>query len=215
MAARHSADECLQHCVIGTALDGMCVGLVVTNPATRITWMNRSAEKLLGTRRQEALGQLLGAILKDPRFAAFWRDVEEDEGTVMDSISIHWPKAAELKVNATRCLGPAGEDIGRALLFCDVSRERSAQVELSRELADHLLRLAPATADEPEPHHGLTPQELQILRLVGDGLGNEDIAARIGIAPSTLRTHLKHVYRKTGLRSRAEAVRYALRNGLS
>ena len=49
---------------------------------------------------------------------------------------------------------------------------------------------------------------------LGQGLSNEDIARRMFVAPSTVRSHLKHVYRKTGLKSRAEAVRFANRNGI-
>ena len=108
----------------------------------------------------------------------------------------------------------SGELIGRALLFCDVTAERTIQVELSKEATERLMSIADAHVAEPEPHGGLTAQELRVLRLVGEGLGNNEIARKMFIAPSTVRSHLKQIYRKTGLQSRSEAVRYALRSGL-
>ena len=207
-------DNCIEQCLVGTALDGMCVGLVMMNAAARITWMNRAAERLLGVEKPLAYGQLLGQVLKDPQFSAFWQDAHEQNETVMGAVSIRFPEATDLKVNSTQCLDHAGELIGWVLLFCDVTHERAAQVELSREISDRLLNLAPVDERDPVPSAGLTAQELQILRLVGQGLSNQEISARLSVALSTLRSHLKHIYRKTGLRSRTEAVRYAIRNGL-
>jgi DNA-binding CsgD family transcriptional regulator len=60
----------------------------------------------------------------------------------------------------------------------------------------------------------LTHQEVRILRLVGQGLRNDEIAEQAHISASTVRSHLKSVYRKLKLGSRAEAVSYAIRNHL-
>jgi DNA-binding CsgD family transcriptional regulator len=51
---------------------------------------------------------------------------------------------------------------------------------------------------------GLTPTELEVVRHVADGLTNPEIAERMFIARSTVKTHLLHVYAKLGLRNRAE-----------
>ena len=207
-------DNCIDQCMIGTALDGMCVGLVVMNPATRVNWINRAAENLLGVDRQASCGQLMGQVLKDPQFSAFWQQARDEDDTVLGAVSVRYPKAAEFKVNVTRCLDCAGELIGRVLLFCDVTDERVAQIELTRELTDKLLNITREPGATPVPDTGLTAQELQVLRLVGNGLGNKEIAAQLHVAPSTLRSHLKSIYRKTGISSRAEAVRYAIQNRL-
>jgi len=50
---------------------------------------------------------------------------------------------------------------------------------------------------------------------VGSGLGNQQIAAEMSVSQSTVRTHLKHIYRKLSLPSRSDAICYALRNNLA
>lgn len=57
----------------------------------------------------------------------------------------------------------------------------------------------------------LTPRELEIVRLVGTGIGNKEIAHRLGISVATVRTHLSHVYGKLGPVSRVELALYAAR----
>jgi DNA-binding CsgD family transcriptional regulator len=179
-----------------------------------VNWVNRAAETLLGVDRRASCGQLMGQVLKDPQFSAFWQQAREQDDTVLGAVSVRYPKPAEFKVNVTRCLDCAGELIGRVLLFCDVTNERVAQIELSRELTDRLLNITREPGAEPVPDIGLTAQELHVLRLVGNGLGNKEIAQQLHVAPSTLRSHLKSIYRKTGISSRAEAVRYAIQNRL-
>ena len=55
----------------------------------------------------------------------------------------------------------------------------------------------------------LTPTELDVVRLVSEGLGNKDIATRLFMSPRTVQTHLTHVYTKLGLASRVQLVNEA------
>ena len=59
----------------------------------------------------------------------------------------------------------------------------------------------------------LTPAELQVARLVGEGLRNEAIARRLFIAPGTVKVHLTQIFAKLGITTRAElAAQAASRN---
>jgi len=50
----------------------------------------------------------------------------------------------------------------------------------------------------------LTPTELQVVRLVSEGLRNEAIARRLFIAPGTVKVHLSHIFAKLGITTRTE-----------
>ncbi|HKI39240.1 MAG TPA: LuxR C-terminal-related transcriptional regulator, partial [Mycobacterium sp.] len=58
----------------------------------------------------------------------------------------------------------------------------------------------------------LTPTERDVVRLVSEGLGNKDIAARLFVSPRTVQTHLTHVYTKLGLTSRVQLAQEAGRH---
>jgi DNA-binding CsgD family transcriptional regulator len=60
----------------------------------------------------------------------------------------------------------------------------------------------------------LTARELQVLRLVAEGLDNRVIGRRLGITRSTVKHHLEAVYAKLGVHGRLEAVREGVRRGL-
>jgi len=59
----------------------------------------------------------------------------------------------------------------------------------------------------------LTRAELDVVRLVSEGLGNKDIAARLFISPRTVQAHLTHIYTKLGLASRVQLAQEAVRHG--
>lgn len=71
--------------------------------------------------------------------------------------------------------------------------------------------LMPASSDE-RPH--LSPRELEIVALIADGHENKQIARRLGISETTVKTHLRSAFERLGVTSRSEAVATALRHGL-
>jgi NarL family two-component system response regulator LiaR len=61
----------------------------------------------------------------------------------------------------------------------------------------------------------LTEREMEVLRLVAQGLSNEEIAGRLVIAERTVRTHVSNILGKLHLANRTQAALYALREGLA
>jgi DNA-binding CsgD family transcriptional regulator len=59
----------------------------------------------------------------------------------------------------------------------------------------------------------LTPTERDVVRLVSEGLANNDIATRLFVSPRTVQTHLTHVYTKLGITSRVQLAQEAARHG--
>jgi DNA-binding NarL/FixJ family response regulator len=93
------------------------------------------------------------------------------------------------------------------------------------ELPDALMRAyeetvsAPIGRDERRQTNaardvGLTDRELEILRALGDGHSNREIAKRLWLAEQTVKFHLTNIYRKLNVSSRTEAVHWAYRHGV-
>jgi HD-GYP domain-containing protein (c-di-GMP phosphodiesterase class II) len=61
---------------------------------------------------------------------------------------------------------------------------------------------------------GLTPREVDVLRLVSRGLSSKEVAARLVISPKTARNHIEHIYSKIGVSNRAGASLFAIQHGL-
>lgn len=65
------------------------------------------------------------------------------------------------------------------------------------------------------PPVDLTRRETEVLRLIADGLSNRDIATRLFVSESTVKTHINNLFAKAHLRDRAHAVRYAFETGIA
>ena len=84
---------------------------------------------------------------------------------------------------------------------------------VTRRLIDEFASGAPS-GDTEIPVHALTDREQEVLKLVAQGLSNSEIAAALVVEESTVKTHVRHVLQKLGLRDRVQAVVAAYEAGL-
>jgi DNA-binding CsgD family transcriptional regulator len=67
---------------------------------------------------------------------------------------------------------------------------------------------------QPYSHALLSPREQEIIRLVADGCPDKAIARTLGISPWTVNTHLRRIFTKLGVHSRAKMVAYVYQLGV-
>jgi DNA-binding NarL/FixJ family response regulator len=84
---------------------------------------------------------------------------------------------------------------------------------VTRRLLDHFAGSLPGV-DRPPELARLTERELEILTLLADGLSNAELAERLFLSETTVKTHVSSVLRKLDLRDRVQAVVFAHRAGL-
>ena len=91
----------------------------------------------------------------------------------------------------------------------------SGQVYFHQSIARLLFREPLAPAEQEAKCEELTDREMEILRLIAQGLSNEEIAERLVIARSTVGVHIGRILGKLGLANRTQAALYALRTGIA
>jgi two-component system NarL family response regulator len=91
-----------------------------------------------------------------------------------------------------------------------VRRIAAGEAMLSASMITKLVTELRANSDEPK----LSVREVEVLQLLGDGLTNIEIADRLFISESTVRTYLHRLLEKLQLKNRAQATAYAIRHHL-
>jgi DNA-binding NarL/FixJ family response regulator len=86
---------------------------------------------------------------------------------------------------------------------------------ITRRLIERFLRQPPLAPAGSKPLDQLTTREREVLELIAHGLSNSEIAVRLYLTEATVKTHVAHIYRKLGLRDRAQAVVYAHEAGVA
>lgn len=122
--------------------------------------------------------------------------------------------AADALRNGVRAVLP--REASAAEIVAAVEAAAAGLVVLHPEAVDSLLPLLPAPArTAPVPgQQPLTPREIEVLRMMAEGLGNKTIARRLGISEHTVKFHIGSIFTKLDASSRTEAVTLGARQGL-
>ncbi len=107
------------------------------------------------------------------------------------------------------------KDVGPEELVAAVRKAAAGEAVLHPRVAARVVRELRADQKEtPAPWHELSERELEVLRLVADGLANTEIAGLLVISEKTVKSHVSNILSKLHLEDRTQATAYAWRNGL-
>ncbi|BAN47378.1 helix-turn-helix transcriptional regulator [Metapseudomonas resinovorans] len=101
----------------------------------------------------------------------------------------------------------AGVSLLRTNSLAPFSAEELQRLHGLRGLLDLAVRRLPDAPAELDALAGLTPKEREIALLLREGLSNKDLARQLDLGLATVKTHMIHLFRKSGARSRTELVR--------
>ncbi len=159
-----------------------------------------SADRYLG-----AVDSLLGTGTPEEWFAAAAEMDRRMSAPVHEALTL---------VEHARHLHRNGAQAHRILRLTDQARALAEPIGHHRVLRQ-LDALTPTSGDEPVgPPSTLTAREIEVVRLVGEGLSNREIARRLVITENTAANHVRSILAKTGSDNRTQAAMYAAAQGL-
>jgi DNA-binding NarL/FixJ family response regulator len=112
------------------------------------------------------------------------------------------------------------KDAGAGQIRDALERVTSGQAAIDPAVQHHLLTAITGSSAAPASRapmfpDGLTRREAEVLALIAQGLSNTEIAGRLVVSETTVKSHINHLFAKTGVRDRAQAVTYAYQHGLT
>ena len=155
---------------------------------------------------------LMDMVMPDMNGAAATRLIRQQFPRVQ-VIALTSFKEGDLVKNALEAgaIGYLLKDVSADELGNAIRAAHAGRATLSPEAAQALV----ATANQPPaPGRDLTERELEVLALMVEGLNNTQIAGRLTVSPSTVKSHVSNILSKLGVASRTEAVTLALRSRL-
>ncbi len=184
--------------VVGEAVDGEDALRVVQQAGPDVVLMDVRMPRLNGVEAARRLSEL-----PDPPKVLVLTTLDEDE--VVDQALRHGVTGFLLKSSTP-------ED-----MLAAVRRAAAGQGVIDPVVVPGLISrygAAPGPASRAAELDALTPRETDVLRLVGRGYSNAEIAAELFLGETTVKTHLGRVLDKLGLRDRPRAIAYAYESGL-
>ena len=155
---------------------------------------------------------LMDMVMPDMNGAVATRKIREQFPKVQ-VIALTSFKEEELVKNALEAgaIGYLLKDVSADDLVKAIRAAHAGRATLSPEAAQALVH---AASQPPAPGHDLTERERAVMNLMVEGLNNTQIAARLVVSPSTIKSHVSSILSKLGVASRTEAVALAIRQKL-
>lgn len=182
--------------VVGQVGDGLAAVEAVLEMKPDLVLMDITMPKLNGL---EALRRMRA---KDPNVQVVMLTVSDDDDDLLAAIQSGAKGYIHKSLSAQEFLDLIG------------GLERG-EAALSRKTAARLiagLGNKPRPDDEKLPH--LTRREIELLKLVADGLSNKAIAQSLSVSENTVKYHVRNILQKLAVQNRTEAVAHAIRTGL-
>ena len=106
------------------------------------------------------------------------------------------------------------KDSSAQAIVSSVVAVMSGERVMASAVANRVLEMLTGTTTPKEFYDGLTSREIEILKLLANGMANKQIAYRLKISEKTVRNHVSNTYEKLGIYDRSQAVLYAVKKGL-
>jgi DNA-binding NarL/FixJ family response regulator len=188
--------------ILGSASDGEEAVALVAALAPQVVLMDLRMPRVDGVQATRSIGE------QHPQTKVVVLTTYADDHTVIQA----------LRAGACGFLTKdATSDQIREALRAAVRGEAAIDPAVQHHLVNSIARTAPLRWSPPEEAlpDDLTPREAEVLGLVAEGLSNAEIAARLTVSETTVKSHINHLYTKIGARDRAQAVAYAYKKGLA
>lgn len=154
--------------------------------------------------------------------AATRRIVAEHPSTAVLVLTTFADDASIMGALRAGARGYLTKDAGRAEVAAAVRAVARGQTTLAAEVGDRVIsgltEVAPAGGAESDGSASLrdrfpelTPRECEVLELIGSGMSNAEIAGRLFVSVTTVKTHINSIFSKLSLRDRAQAIALVLR----
>jgi NarL family two-component system response regulator YdfI len=130
---------------------------------------------------------------------------------LIDEPSADW--TAHALRSGVRAILP--RDSGMDEILSAIQAAHAGLVLLDPEVTENLAARIPASTAQPSSAlDDLTPREIEVLRMLAEGVGNREMAARLGISDHTVKFHISSILDKLGAATRTEAVTMGIRMGI-
>jgi DNA-binding NarL/FixJ family response regulator len=137
---------------------------------------------------------------------------EEDPERVVLALTVSEAEEDIVEMVAAGASGYVLKDVDPASLARSIQEAHAGRFQLDDALTRKVIMRLGATLRRPRrpPAEPLTDRESEIIRMVVEGKGNKVIAGKLGVSEGTVKSHLRNIYRKLKVQTRAEAAAQAV-----